>query len=493
MALRGASAGREANADEIRNIVRLYKDDLYGYRRDVLGRAHEEWQQRVGKSVERHRRTSVSSGHGVGKTAFAADVIHWFLATRPQPAIVATANTGDQLSAKLWRELSKVNGAAKNGHWFEWKEKTFTMFDDPTQRAHALAWSKDNAEAFAGTHETHVLGVFDEGSKIDRPIWNTFSGAMSTDGARWLALGNPTRREGYFFDCTHGKLAARRGGDIERGYWNAFVIGSAESTRVSRQWLEEQKMLPGGIEGDEYRVRVLGLPPRNDVEQFISAELIADAMGREIAMFKRWPLILGCDVGRGDRSVVVARRGRVVLPNIKIMTGMRTVDFARQIVDEVRAYRDEHGLEANVVVEELGMGVGVVETIEDLGYADQVWGVNTGTSSAWPDLYANLRCEMWGETKAWLEDNVMLPNEEQLTDDLLTIKRLPTGVGKLQLETKEQMRRRGVRSPDVGDALALTFAMPHLADLLPERGDMWKDAWRGAPSTGATLGTWMGN
>src|SRR5690606_4575445 len=118
---------------------------------------------------------------------------------------------------------------------------------------------------------------------------------------------------------------------------------------------------------------------------------------------------------------------------------------------------------------------------------DHVWGVNTGEASSQPDLYTNLRCEMWGELKAWLEGNVEIPNRPDLIEDLLSIRRKPNSSGKLRLETKEEMRKRGCKSPDVGDALALTFAVPF--DLLPERKEKWGDGW-GEPADAG--GTWQG-
>lgn len=471
---------------ELEEVVKLYANDLYGYRRDVLHRDHEDWQQRVGLDVQRYKRNAISSGHGIGKTGFLADCIHWFIATRPRPAIVGTAGTENQLTTKLWRELLRVNNAAENRKWFDWKRTSFSMMGDATQQANAIPWSADNPHAFAGTHEDHVLGIFDEGSAIERSIYNTFAGAMSTEGARWIVAGNPVESAGYFFDITHGKLVGRRPADFERGMWRAHVIGCSESSRVHPAYIAEMEQ-EHGVDSDEYRIRVLGLPPRQSVAQFIGAELLTKANSNEIAMFSRWPLIIGADVGRGDRSVLLPRRGRKVLKGIQVLTGERTTDFARHIAGEIKFWREDQGLFANVVLEELGMGVGVVETLQDMGYSDHVFGVNTGVASSFPELYTNLRCEMWGETLQWLEGNVELPNYAPLNEDLLTIRKKPSSSGKLRLETKEEMRKRGVKSPDVGDALALTFAVPF--DLLPEKRDRWGDEW-GTPADSNV--TWMG-
>jgi hypothetical protein len=470
----------------IRFVVETYKDDFNGYRADILGMKPAAWQDRVGASVMENKRTIVSAGHGIGKTGLAASAIHWFAATRPRFAIVATANTEDQLKKKLWRELAKINDGAKNKDWFKWDTSTFTRFGDPTTQAIALPNNENNPGAFAGTHEDHVLGVFEEAAEIARPIWNVFNGAMTTAGARWLAISNPRNSEGYFYDAAFGKLKARKPGDNRR-LWTSFVVPSFDSPFVDPDYVETMRENLGE-QSDEFLVQVLGLPPKSTVQQFLSRELVTKAMERTVPTYERWPLIIGADVGRGDRSVLVARRGRKVSSDILILEGERTTDFARRIRDEIKLHREESGLEANVIIEELGMGVGVVESLQDWGFDENVWGVNTGESASQGnrELYTNLRCEMWGELKDWLEGDVELPNNQALYDDLVQIKKKSNGNSALRLETKEEMRRRGVKSPDVGDALALTFAVEF--DLLPERSK--RDRWRDDDREPATAGSW---
>lgn len=478
--------GNPMDPEFIKFVAEKYHDDFNGYRYDILGMQQADWQDEVGTCVMNNKRTAISSGHGIGKTAFLASACHWFAATRPRFQIVATANTEDQLQKKLWRELKKINDAAVNGAWFRWEGSTFTRFGDATTQALAQPNNPNNSGAFAGTHEEHVLGIFDEAADIDRSIFRVFNGAMTTGNCRWIIASNPRRSEGYFHDAVFGKLKARKPGE-ERTKWVAFVIPSHASPFVTPEYVETMKG-EAGEESDDYRVQVLGLPPKSDPSQFIVREIVTRAMEREIPLFKRWPLIIGADVGRGDRSVLVPRRGRKVLDAIKIFHGTRTTDFARTIRDEIKMYRSEEGLEANVIVEELGMGVGVVEMLQDWGYEKNVWGVNTGlnASEGNKDLYTNLRCEMWGEAKAWLEDEVELPNNSPLLDDLVTIRKKSNGNSALRLESKQEMRKRGVPSPDVGDAFALTFAVEF--DLLPEKV-MRRDRWD-EPQLATAGGSW---
>ena len=452
----------------IRYIVTTYKDDFNGYRADVLGMRDDiEWQNLVGTDILTYRRVAVSSGHGIGKTGFAAAAIHWFLSTRPNPAINATANTETQLTTKLWRELAKVNQNAKNRSWFKWSATKFSLSE--TAFAAAIPWSENNPQAFAGTHETYVLGVFDEASTIPAIISTTFSGAMSTDGARWLKLGNPTENTGDFYECCFGKLKWRKPGDELEGKWKAHIVGSPDSPLVSKQWIKEQEYALGK-DSDEYRVRILGLPPREASDQLISPASIDRAMERTIHINDRWPLVLGVDVARQgmDRSVICPRRGLLVPDRIVSFNNTTLKELSRKIVEEIHWWREEHGLEPAAINIEGGgsLGWGVIEDLWEWGY-DKVFAVSPGGASSSPEDYVNKRCEMWGEAKKYLdEDTAQLPNCEPLFEDLIAPKKKPDAALRLRLETKDEMKRRGVRSPDYGDAFALTFATP--VDLLPD-------------------------
>jgi len=136
------------------------------------------------------------------KTALVAWLIYWFISTRPHPQIVVTSNTKSQLETKTWRELAKWHKLAINSHWFEWTATKFYYKQHPeTWFAAAIPWSKERSEAFAGTHEQHVLVIFDEASLVDDSIWETTEGAMTQPGAFWCVFGNPTRNTGRFSEC----------------------------------------------------------------------------------------------------------------------------------------------------------------------------------------------------------------------------------------------------------------------------------------------------
>lgn len=477
--------------DFIRFVVQTYAFDPNGYRRDILKMDSDTWQDKVSEALVRHRYVAVSSGHGVGKTTLAASLIHWFMATRPHPACVATANTETQVKKRLWRELRKVNSRAVNRAWFTMSDDTFTFMGDNTAQAVAIPWRENNAEAFAGTHEEHVLGVFDEASAIPEIIWTTFSGAMSTENARWLVIGNPTKPNGKFYEVCHGRDRALTDGDLERGKWCHFVVPSWESKWVDRKWIAEMRST-FGEESDQWRVRVAGLPPRFSEDAIIPSYFVTAAIQRKIEMFERWPLVLGVDVGhRHDSSVIVPRRGRIVPDRIRRVNEMRITDFARFLAEEIRWWRGEHGLDPEVCIEYVGIGVGVVETLEDMGY-QRVHGIMPGEPAAESSIAVNVRAEMWMRMRDWFENGCSIPHDDALVADLANVSRQPTGDGRFRVMSKDVMRAKGIPSPDTADALALTFAIDF--DLLPDRpdGDRWRsDSYRDVPALEGGGLSWM--
>jgi hypothetical protein len=126
------------------------------------------------------------------------------MSTRDNPQIVVTANTETQLLTKTWRTLSRWHKLMANAHWFDWTATKFAYKQSPEDwYAAAVAWSENNPDAFAGTHDKNVLVLFDEASNIHDVIWGKVDGAMSTKGAMWICFGNPTRNTGRFYDCFH--------------------------------------------------------------------------------------------------------------------------------------------------------------------------------------------------------------------------------------------------------------------------------------------------
>lgn len=407
-------------------------------------------------------REATASGHGIGKTSEVAWVILWAMSTRPHLAGVVTANTNNQLSTKTWRELALWHKRAINGHWFVWSATSFKHREHPeTWAVNAIPNTEQNSEAFAGLHGEHVLLIFDEASAIPDKIWEVSEGAMTTPRAMWLVYGNMTRNTGTFRDCF----------DNQKHRWTTRQIDSRTCRMTNKiqiqEWVDDY-----GEDSDFVRVRVRGVPPRSGDMQFISSDVVAEAMQREIPFeaYYQMPVLLGVDVARygEDKSVIVARAGRKVL-EVRKFRELDTMTLAGEVAKAIHQLRP-----MATFVDAVGVGAGVVDRLRMLN--NDVIEVNAGTKPADTDTYFNKRIEMWDRMRKWLP-GADLPNDPEMRAALIGIQygfSSARGTGEvMMLEKKKDMKRRGLRSPDEGDALAHTFA--------EEMGDYTRSAFEPNP------------
>lgn len=416
----------------------------------------DEWQRQVMLDIEEHInedpiaaiREAVRSGHGIGKSALVSWLILWFMSTRPHPQVVVTANTQTQLKTKTWRELSKWHNMLANRHWFTWTATSFYMTEHPeTWAAHAIPWSANNPEAFAGTHDENVLVVFDEASGIDKCIWETSEGAMTTPGAIWCAFGNPTRNAGAFYDCFN-KFKHR---------WSGHAVDARYAKMTNKKQLEEW-IEDYGLESDFVRVRVLGEFPIAGSHQLIPRDIVEAAMSTVLPeeVYEDSPLVLGVDVARSgeDESVLYLRRGRKHYTPIAYL-GSDLMQLAQIVADTIDAW-----CPVVTCIDGGGVGGGVVDRLRQLGY--EVVEVNFGATSTLrePDKYVNMRAECWDYMRKHIADGCEMPDDPDLREQLIAQEFFyEERENRMQLVSKRDMKKIGLPSPDRADALAMTFAV----------------------------------
>jgi hypothetical protein len=415
----------------------------------------DEWQReqltRIGEAFEEDPectiREAIASGHGIGKSCEVAWVILWAMSTRPHLSGVVTANTTNQLKTKTWRELSLWHKRMINEHWFKWTATQFMHVDHPeTWVTSAIPNTEQNSEAFAGLHATHVLVIYDEASAIPDKIWEVSEGAMTTPRAMWFAYGNPTRNTGRFRECFFT--------DAHR--WTTRQIDSRTCRMTNKKEIQEW-VDTYGEDSDFVRVRVRGVFPRAGSMQFISSDDADMAMAREVPFEAHYamPIILSCDVARfgDDKTVITLRQGRKVLAMFKYRE-LSTMEVAREVAGKIREYRP-----VVTFVDEVGVGAGVVDRLRQLNYT--VIGVNAGESADDPEIYYNKRVEMWDRMRQWLREGGDIPMDNELRAALIGVEygyADNRGQGEvIRLETKRDMKKRGLDSPDEGDSLAHTF------------------------------------
>lgn len=430
----------------------------WGQKGTILeGRRLDVWQAMILDEIGQQLRAgvpliriAVAAAHGIGKTVLMVILIHWFESCYGRSMCKATAGTRDQLSTTLWRELEKWRQLAMNWWQFEWTQTQYKCVWAPnTWYASAIAWSENNAKAFAGTHEDKVMMVFDEASAIATSIWETTEGAFTTGGI-WLAFGNPTDAAGRFFEC-FGRFAHR---------WTHINVDGRDSVNTTNRELYEEWIQDYGIDSDFVRVRVRGLFPLEGSVSFIPPAYVRSAQVRWNDYDPRQipssiPLLMGIDVARQgkDQTVIRLRKGRYVHPDVFRYNIADSMQIASIVAEKIRHYRPDV-----VFIDETGgYGAGVIDRLRQLGHA--VVGVQFGSRADEEKQFANKRAEMWARMKEWVMREAVLPPEEHLAESLIT-----PGYGhekkteRLLLESKDSIRKRGASSPDDGDALAMTFA-----------------------------------
>ena len=400
----------------------------------------------IKKSTEAGIFIAVSSGHGIGKSALMAMIDHWFNSTHPHPQIVTTANTESQLKSKTWREMSKWKKLLINSHWFELTATKMACLVDPaTWFSMAIPWSEKAPEGFAGTHAKYVLIKYDEASAIPDVIWETTEGAMTDTGGIkiWITFGNPTRPTGRFAEC-FGSQSHR---------WLTYRVDSRDVARTDKALFNEWARTYGE-DSDFFRVRAKGEFPRQGFVQFIPTESVNNAAGKVVhpSAFMSMPKILAIDIARfgSDKTSFIRRQGTASY-KLKKFRGLDSVRCAGLIAQEIQEYKPD------VVFLDMGnTGAAIYDILTGWGY--EITPVWFGAAADDDQQYLNKRTEMWARARDWLKNGGAIPDDRELKDDLINPEYSFSTKGQIQLESKKDMKKRGVDSPDCGDALAMTFA-----------------------------------
>ena len=433
------------------DFLQRYRGDPVAFVEHVLKVKPQPWQAEMMRAVASgERKISIRSGHGVGKSTAASWVMLWYLITRYPVKIVVTAPTSaqlfDALFAELKRWINELPYALKE--ILDLKSDRVSHKAAPSEAFISCRTSRaETPEALQGVHAENVLLICDEASGIPEAVFEAAAGSMSGSHACTILLGNPTRSSGFFFD-THHRQA---------GEWWTRKVSCVDSDLVSAEYVEEMKVRYGE-ESNAYRVRVLGDFPARDDDTAIPLELVESAQTREVQVTPDEPIIWGLDVARfgSASSVLCKRQGRQILA-MQTWRGLDLMQLTGAVVAEFESCQPRQE-PITICVDSIGVGGGVCDRLRELGLP--AIGVNTSESPALRVTYLNLRAELWFKLKAWLEArDVSLPKDDHLLAELVAVKYKFTSSGKLQIESKDEMRKRGLSSPDRADAVCLTFAV----------------------------------
>lgn len=364
--------------------------------------------------------------------------------------IPCTAPTSHQLSDVLWAELAKWHRVLKAkvtqlAEEFDWKSDIFELRSHPRESFAVARTSRpEQPEALQGFHADNLLFVIDEASGIPDAVFQVAEGALSTEGAFVLMAANPTRMEGYFYD-SHHKMRDR---------WAALHWNGEDSPLVAKEYVEDMRRKYGESSAI-YKIRVRGDFAGNP-DGVIPLDIIESAIDRNVKPFGtvRW----GVDVARfgEDRTALCKRTANSLLEPVKCWQGKDTMQTAGLIKLEYDKTQFDHKPEA-ICVDVIGLGAGVVDRLRELQLP--VIAVNVAESPSAEERYNRLRDELWFKAREWFaRKDVRIVRDDALIEELTLPTYKLTSSGKIQVESKDELKKRGITSPDLADAFCMTFA-----------------------------------
>jgi hypothetical protein len=420
---------------------------LIGSRLTAMFKAGKSKKAAVAEAI----RVARSSGHGIGKSALVAWIVKWALDTFEDTKVVVTANTEKQLLTKTWPELAKWHRLSMTAAWFTLTATSLYAADvehEKTWRADAISWSENNTEAFAGLHNEgrRVVLVFDEASAIADKVWEVAEGALTDADTQiiWLAFGNPTRATGRFRECW------RR----FRHRWDTEEIDSRSVEGTNKVQLD-QWVADYGEDSDFVKMRVRGIFPSASPKQFISETDVLAAYGKHLKpeQYQFAPKIISVDGSwEGDDLLVIGLRQGLFF---QVLFTMPVNDNDVWVANTLARLEDQH--KADAVFIDGGFGTGIVSVGRTL---KRNWRLVWFGEAASDKGCVNKRAEMARDCRDWLKEGGALPEIPQLRDDLTAVETVARLDGKLQLESKKDMKARGIPSPNYGDSCWITFAYP---------------------------------
>jgi len=426
------------------NLQKAVSNPVF-YAEKVIGVKLEPYQGDVLEAIAAHEKVAWRSGHGVGKTAAAAMAVNWFFDTRPNSKTITTASSWRQVSRMLWPEIHKWRRRAdfevigRSSLDYEPLKLMLSRDED----WFATGEASDEADKMEGFHSKFLFYVIDEGKSVPLQTYEAIEGALTNEEGevRVLVISTPPpEKTGYFYEIFSKKRIG----------WQTFHTSSLDSQRVSRAWVEQRKQ-EWGEDSAVYINRVLGEFAESGQDALIPLSKIEAAVENKDTSIEGKKK-LGMDVARygEDSTIIVRRQGNCVLKLSKFIKE-DTMQSTGRLLTEMKDFGAEL---ANI--DAIGIGAGVVDRAAE--QRDGIHGVNSAEGASDSEKFLNKRAEMyWGLRQRFLDGDISIPDDEELIGQLSNIKYKYNSRGQLQIESKDDMKKRGLKSPDKADALALAF------------------------------------
>ena len=407
-------------------------------------------------ALANNRRVVAPSGHGVGKTFIAARLALWFLYSFYPAKVITTAPTWPQVEKLLWSEITKAYNTASfplGGRILqtelkideEWFATGFSTRGKVSEREYGTP-------KFQGYHSENLLVLLDEGPGVEHEIWTSIESLIVGENNKVGAFGNPTSPSGDFYEACKNPL------------WKKVHISSFDHPNVkqgkivvpgavTKEWIEERR-IDWGEDSPLWIAKVLGQFPAEGSDTLIPLSWAEACVG--LGLSDEGDKKLGVDVARygDDKTVFSEIYGQVAQPLESVSKKDTNYTIGRVIVKDKKLQFDMIG------IDDTGVGGGVTDGLENEGLSIQA--VNFGSSAVENDKFENLKAEFyWNLREAIKKKELELPDDKELISQLCSIKYAYTRKGHIKIESKDDLKKRGLKSPDKADALVIAYNLGH--------------------------------
>ncbi len=411
--------------------------DLWGKQREIL------------ESVRDHGRTAVRSAHGLGKTYIAAVTALWWLLSHPESIVISTAPTWPQVENLLWREIRRLHTQAR----YPLDGKLLTTSLEISEKWYALGLSTNQPERFQGFHAEHLLLIVDEASGVDQGIFDASEGFLTGPHAGVLLIGNPTQVRGEFYEAFRSPLYQK----LQLSAFDSPNVTHQDNVRpylTTSEWIDDKRVKWG--EGTPlWQSRVLGEFPDQGEDMVFPLSWVEQAQQR--VPQHTGAIHFGVDVARfgTDASVLAVRQGDDIV-QITQHHQWDTTAVAGWISQAARTYHPD-----SIRVDADGLGAGVYDLLKAQGLP--VVEIHSGVAAKDPEQFLNRRAEWYWGLRERLDPALnatpmALPPDEDLLAQMTSLHYKFTARGQVQIESKEDLRKHGLPSPDCADAVCYALA-----------------------------------
>lgn len=438
---------------------------------------------------------SIQSGQGTGKSHTAAWIGMHMLTCFPHSKSRVTAPAGPQIESVLWPEFHKLIRGSEflKSHVTHRATKIYMTeeggaewFIEP-RTIQKNSSPEEQAEVLGGLHERYMVIIGDEASNIPDPVFKPTEGGLGGICNLMLLIFNPTRAHGYAIESQskfrkHWVCHHWDGEELARTQPSFNPRMQADHLRIAEKY---------GKDSNFYRIRVKGLPPMAAPDVLIPWDWVMDATQRDAEIDPLEPLTIGVDVGGGgeDKTVIIPGRGHVIIPYSPSMPifevqGVDTTQIAWKVEGCLRELLTDEDGQYGVAIDVIGLGAGVYSHLSRIANLKNLYDVNVAEVASQEDRFHRLRDEIWWHVRESFEKRLpSIPLDDELIAELTDIHWAEEG-GKIKVEGKKELRKRGVKSPNKADAFCLReFARRFCVSRVPRRAQALRRPSRSVPWT----------